>query len=142
MSRFPAEVKAHIWIYGGLSTPYNAFILVAGETCRLILHIKRHSSHNLVLKNGSILTAKVMAGFSTEYIQDLVCDENPKAAPTALENVVGIKLVANRSGICAIKLLSANGEADWISKTPGTGRPWHGMNEALPPYLRRTHNVS
>jgi len=77
--------------------------------------------------------------FGIEYIQDLITDE---VKSEVLGVVTGLRFVASLGGICAIKLLGADWEADWLGKIPMSGHVWHGMIRETIPGLHCTYNVS
>ena len=141
MLRLPAEVRAHIWEFVGLSTPSSAFIIVAGETSHLIPYIKSRPTHDLALERGCRLSTKMIRVFGTEYIRGLVIDKHHKGTSMVLGDVIGLKFVLSLSGICAIKVVGIDWETDWLGKVPGVGYVWHGMMQDIIPCLRFTYNV-
>jgi hypothetical protein len=140
ISRLPIEVRARIWEYIGLNTPYSAFVLVAGEISRLIRHIESREAYDLALGQGCYLTAKTIMVFGTEYIQRLSYDRDCKATSKVLGDVMGLRFIASLGGICAIKVFGVDWETDWLGKVPGRGHFWYGTVNPYP-YLRCIYNV-
>jgi hypothetical protein len=141
MSRLPVEIRIHIWKHIGLNTPYSAFVLVAGETSRLVCSIESRQTQDLALKRGCHLLAKTITIFGTEYIQHLDYDKDLKATSIVLGDVTGLRFVASVCGICAIKLIGVDWEINWLGKIPKRGHFWHGIVRDPIPYLRCIYNV-
>ncbi len=142
MLRLPPELRSYVWEYVGLTTPYSAFILVAGETSRLACYLSCPRSEQIALERGLRLTTKMITIFGTEYIQDLVKDNDSEAHFEILGVVTGLKFAASPDGICAIKLLGIDWETGWLGKTSHTGNVWHGMIRGMIPTLHCSYNVS
>lgn len=125
LSGLPLELRTYIWRYIGLLTPYSVFCLL-DETARLARNLHCPSIRLITLQRGSRLSAKMISAFGTEYIQDLIMDQDCEG-----DNIDGdpteVKYVSSLGGICAIRVLGIDWETGWIGKIPGVDCVWHGM---------------
>jgi hypothetical protein len=87
-------------------TLYSAFILVAGKVSCLARHLRYPLSRDIILEQGSHLSAKIILVFGTEYIQELVMDRDLERNPGFFEDMTEVKFITSLGGICAIQLLS------------------------------------
>jgi len=142
ISRLPVELRTYIWQYIGLMTPYSAFILVADKVSPLAHYLRYPLSRDIILERGSHLSAKMISIFGTEYIQELVMDRDLEDNPGSFGHTTEVKYITSLSGICAIQLLSANGESDWIGKIPNAHCIWHGMIRGRASTFQYGYNVS
>jgi hypothetical protein len=142
MSRLPTELRTYIWRYTGLMTPYSAFILVKGETSRLVGHLRSPPSRGIMLQQGSCLSANMVSVFGTEYIQDLIMDGDSKENRGSIGDTTGVKYITSLGGLCAIQFLGIDWESDWIGKIPSVDCTWHGIIRGAVSTLRYDYSVS
>jgi hypothetical protein len=142
MLRLPAELRNYIWQYTGLLTRYSASILVAGESSRLARKLHYHSDRYITIRRGSRLSAKMVSVFGTEYIQDLIMEQDCEGSNNIIGAITDVKYVSSLGGICAIRIGGIDWETDWIGKIPSTGCVWHGIIRVKVPTLQCDYNVS
>ncbi|PVH72028.1 hypothetical protein DL98DRAFT_612080 [Cadophora sp. DSE1049] len=61
LSRLPGKLRIYIWGYTGLMTPYSAFLLVRGETSRLVGHLRSPPSRGIILYQRPYLSANMVS---------------------------------------------------------------------------------
>ncbi|KAH6692790.1 hypothetical protein BKA61DRAFT_281285 [Leptodontidium sp. MPI-SDFR-AT-0119] len=127
LSRLPAELRIYIWGYTGLMTPYSAFLLVRGETSRLVGHLRSPPSRGIILHQRPYLSANMVSVFGTEYIQDLIVDGDSEGNRWSIRDATGLKYITSLGGLCAIQFLGIDWESDWIGKIPSVDCVWHGI---------------
>lgn len=138
----PMEITSRICEYVGGSTPYSAFVIVAGEISRLSALLHPPGNGEIVLRRGCYITAKMTTVFEREYIQDLVYSKDSEKKHQVIGPVQEVKFVANIGGICAVRLVGPEWETDWIGKFPTTGHNWHWSIRGSVDILRFDYNVS
>jgi hypothetical protein len=135
------EIRPYIWQYVGLSTAYSAFLLVTGESSRLIHWLRPRPTCHLEPGGRHLFVTKIII-FGTEYIRDFYYDETHESVGRDLEEVTGATYVISANGDCAIKLFGPSWETGWFGKTPAVGQPWYGRVNDIPFGLHCSYNAS
>lgn len=141
LSKLPIELRFYIWEYVGLATAYSSFILVAGETTRLVRSFNCFSSRDVPLQKGSHLSVKMVSIFGTKYIQDIYIGDASETSFEILGVVTELRLAACSGGICAIDIFGAGWNTGWIGAVPNKGNVWYGMIKNAMSSLHCSFNV-
>jgi hypothetical protein len=80
--------------------------------------------------------------FDTEYIQGLVMDRGLEGNHRSFGDTTKVKYITSLGGVCAIQLLSIDGESNWIGKIPNAHCIWYGIIRGRASTFQFSYNVS